>query len=329
MWGWTESLTGWSLEQKQFLQKCWRDSSSKTYKQAWKKWCDWARSNSVNNVRPEGADLARFLIDLHQVHGLAYSTILLYKSAVSTLCDPTLQNPLSSHILVRQVLKSISNSSIKSKTNKPPIWDTENLVRWLSVNIPDSDNLFQCSARAAILLLLCSGRRVHDLTLLSIGHSNYSFQNNCIIFWPKYGSKTDTVTNRQSGWRLKENTENRALDPLFWINRVISLSQSRRALCGADNLFLTTCGAPKAASRTVIAGWVKKVLLQAGIKASPGSIRSAVASKSWIQSCPLDEILARGNWRSENTFLKFYCREISESRHNRHTITNLFTPVSE
>ncbi|KOB77502.1 Uncharacterized protein OBRU01_00690 [Operophtera brumata] len=96
-----------------------------------------------------------------------------------------------------------------------------------------------------------------------------------------------------------------------------------------SNLFLTVCGTPKAASRTNIAGWVKKILLQAGIKASPGSVRPAVASKNWVQNCPLDEILARGNWRSENTFAKYYCREISSTMPtlSNQSITNLFTPI--
>ncbi|CAK1544863.1 unnamed protein product [Leptosia nina] len=47
-----------------------------------------------------------------------------------------------------------------------------------------------------------------------------------------------------------------------------------------------------------------------GIKASPGSLRSAVASKSSSKNCPLDEILSKENWRSLNTFARFYCKEV-------------------
>lgn len=189
--------------------------------------------------------------------------------------------------------------------------------------------MYECSARAAILLLLCSGRRVHDSTLLSIDEGNCVFTDNSVILWPKYGSKTDSVTNRQSGWRLFQNEEYQTLDPIFWIKKVISLSQSRRSICQHSNLFLTVCGTPKAASRTNIAGWVKKILLGAGIKASPGSVRPAVPSKNWVQNCPLDEILARGNWRSENTFAKYYCREISPTLPilSNQSIANLFTPI--
>ncbi|KOB69472.1 putative reverse transcriptase-7 [Operophtera brumata] len=85
-------------------------------------------------------------------------------------------------------------------------------------------------------------------------------------------------------WRLFQNEDYQTLDPIFWIKKLIALSQSRRSICLQSNLFLTVCGTPKAASRTNIAGWVKKILLQAGIKASPGSVRPAVASKNWVQN---------------------------------------------
>ncbi|KOB79390.1 Neuropeptide receptor A33 [Operophtera brumata] len=75
----------------------------------------------------------------------------------------------------------------------------------------------------------------------------------------------------------------------------------------------------KAASRTVIASWVKSALAEAGIIASPGSIRSAVASKNWADNVPVDEILSRGNWRSGNTFRQFY-----RPHRRMRTVTNCF-----
>ncbi|CAH0720969.1 unnamed protein product, partial [Brenthis ino] len=183
----------------------------------------------------------------------------------------------------------------------------------------------------AVLLLLCSGRRVHDLILLDIEDNNCLLKDESIIFWPKFGSKTDTVCNRQSGWRIYRNKDNQSLDPYFWIQKVIQLSQSRRAICKKTSLFLTICGQPKEASSTNIGNWVKKILCQAGIKASPGSCRPAVASKNWIQNCPLDDILARGNWRSGNTFLKYNCREIQSSSlpSSSKGVLQLFTPVPD
>lgn len=308
MWGWSESLVHWSQEQKDLLFSCWRKSSLKTYKPAWERWTTWSKGNSVNTFKPSGSELARFLIDLYQNHNLSYSTILVYKSAVSTLCDPNSDSRLSSHVLVKHALKAIRNKN--PKIDKAPIWDTDCLKIWLQNTPVNEKSLFECSKRAAILLLLCSGRRVHDLSLLSIDSDSFIVSENSITLWPKFGSKTDSGSNRQSGWKLLENKDSKALDPTLWLKKVIFLSAERRNICKSNNLFLTASGPPKAATPTVIANWVKKVLMDAGIKASPGSVRSAVASKNWVQDCPLEEILARGNWRSQNTFTKYYCRVI-------------------
>lgn len=328
MWGWTPRLKDWTPEQKQILKSGWRDSSLKTYNHAWRKWLKWCSENNINTpYKPEGSQLARFLIDLYQKQNLAYSTILVYKSAISTMCNPDFSERLSSHILVKKALTSISNQRPKPIA-KAPIWDVDELTKWLLKNNPDRDNLYQCSKRSAILLLLCSGRRVHDLTLLAVDEDHCTILEDTIVFWPKFGSKTDKSDVRQSGWRLTCNADQPAIDPVYWVKRVIELSASRRSQCKSDHLFITACGAPKPASRAVIAGWVKRLLEEAGIQASPGSTRSAVASKSWVSNCPLDDILARGNWRSQDTFKRYYCREIKPSQHQTNVVSAMFHPIA-
>lgn len=93
------------------------------------------------------------------------------------------------------------------------------------------------------------------------------------------------------------------------------------------NLFTTVRGVAKPASRTVISGWVKTIFKEAGISASPGSVRSAVASKNWFENIPLDEILARGNWQSAKTFKRFYKKEVIKSSDSQN-VSKLFFPVN-
>lgn len=323
MWGWDKTLTDWTSEQLSLLHHSWRDSTKRSYRAAWRRWCHWSNKHGVYFDSPTGSDLARFLSDLHQKEGLAYNTILFHRSVVATLSNPNNQN-LGSHPLVVRILKAISMQ--KPKSSKAPIWDIDELSSWLCNNFNSTFSLFECSRRTACLLLLCSGRRVHDLTLLSIHPDHFSLTDSQAIFWPLFGSKTDCHDYRQSGWKLLKNTDNNALDPIFWINSLISLSSERRGICNTNNLFLTVRGRPKAASRTVIANWVKSLLQEAGIKASAGSIRPAVASKSWVLNFSLDSILSRGNWRSNNTFSRFYRREVKSSREIP-VVSRLFQPV--
>lgn len=61
----------------------------------------------------------------------------------------------------------------------------------------------------------------------------------------------------------------------------------------------------------MIGGWIKTILKEAGLETSLGSIRSAVASKSWLENIPVQEILNRGNWKSANTFKRHYFKQVN------------------
>lgn len=248
MWGWSRNLTEWSDEQKNLLKSGWRDSTLKTYKSAWGRWCNWIKDNGVDMNCPTGSDLARYLSDLYQKEGLAYKTILLHKSVVSTMCNTESSGSLSNHSLVKQVLKAISLK--KPKLTKPPIWDLKQLTTYLSTVQVNKDSLYEVSRHTAALLLLCSGRRVHDLTLLNIDSNHMFSTDDSIVLWPMFGSKTDTTDYRQCGWKLLNNDTCEALNPIYWIKLLIRLSQERRG--NVNNLFVTLRGIPKAASRTII-----------------------------------------------------------------------------
>lgn len=322
---WDPFLAGWSDEQRSLLKASWRESTLKTYKPAWQRWISWSTEKGIDIYNPSGANLAQFLADLHQKVKLSLSTILVHKSVVSTFCNPNCENRLSSHTLVKQVLKSIALA--RPKSQKPPIWDVDDLVNYLSKKNPEPNSLYETSKCTAAILLLLSGRRVHDLTLLRISSEHYVTSEDSITLWPAFGSKTDNAQHQQSGWKLISNRDNKSLDPVHWICHLIRLSQDRRILAGSDHLFISTSGDPKPATRTIIGGWIKKLLQEAGIEATPGSFRSAVASKAWIENYPLEEILNRGNWKCANTLKKYYCREIAKSTRNSSSISSRFVPV--
>lgn len=323
MWGWSKSLVGWNDQQLNLLKSSWRSSTLKTYKVAWARWSKWSQKHKVNALDPSASQVAQFLSDLYLVENLSYNTILLHKSVVSTLTDPKISNKLSSDPIIQHVLKAIS---LKRPTpHKLPVWNIDTVVEYLR-NPKDDPNItnFIASSRTAMLLLLCSGRRVHDLTLLRVDSDHYKVDDTGITLWPAFGSKTDCSKVRQSGWRLLQS-ENKNLDPVFWIKQTVLMLKDRRDAAGCSNLFISTRGKPKAASRAIIAGWIKTLLTEAGINATPGSVRSAVASRNWLDNFPLDDILARGNWRSGNTFAKFYRREVLPAN-SVCSITNLFRP---
>lgn len=326
MWGWSQKIKTWDSNQISLLKSSWRPSTLQTYKTPWNRWLSWSKQHTVNPLHPEGSELAQFLADLHLKFKFSYSTILLHKSVVSTLCNADLSGKLSEDVFVRHILKSISLKNLKSP--KPPVWDINALTTFMSNYSVNSTNVFQTVRHTAALLSLCSGRRIHDLTLLSVDSEHCTIEDDYIVLWPQFGSKTDCREYRQSGWKLLVNTQNQNLNPVFWINKTISVLSERRGASGLSNLFITLRGSPSPASRTVIAGWFKSLLKAANITATPGSVRSAVASRNWIDNCPLDEILERGNWKSARTFQNYYRREVMGSfATNSAPISTLFHPV--
>lgn len=310
-WGWDSKVAHWSAKERDLLKQSWRESTLTTYKAPIKRWIAWCQVNNIDSRTPQGNDVARFLAKLYLEDHLAYRTILLHKSAVSTYSATSSDN-IAKNFFVHRVLKAIS--LVKPPEKKTVIWDTQLLFNWLKNN-PSTESLFDTARRTAIILLLASGRRIHDLTLLDLSKDNLltDDEKHEILLWPRFGSKTDSADNRQSGWLLKAHPEE-YLCPVKHIKKLIEATENRRTkVTGLTSLFISITGVIKPATQTIIGSWIKSILKDAGVDASPGSVRSAVASRSFLENRPIEEILRRGNWRSSQTFKKFYCRAVIRS----------------
>lgn len=323
---WWEQVTKeWSHKERQLIRSSWRASTLKTYKPAWNRWLIWCKNNSVQPRNPPPEMVARYIAHLFINEGLSPKTILVHKSAIVSFCGSSPNaDKINTNFLVKHTLKGISVA--KGITKKPPIWDPRLVTEWLRQNPLKEMNLFEVSRRTAIILLMASGRRVQDLTLLRMATESFIDNKESIILIPAFGAKTDTSTHQQSGWKLSAS-ENININPLFWLRKLIELSEPRRA--NLKELFITTTGEVKPASRAIIGGWIKSVLRDAKVEATPGSTRAAVASLNWLENYPIQDILSRGNWLSEQTFKKFYQRELPRRNYSQASLSSLFTPINE
>lgn len=306
--GWAAEVMDWNETERKVLQSAWRPSTLRTYKPAWESWLQWAKNEDISPSTPDPKDLARYLIHLHEVRKLAPRTVLVHKSVVATFTNPS-KDSLSNHPIVKKVIKAIMLKNPPSHSLST--WDVADFLKWVSGRNVEVSNLFQVSQHLATLLLLATGRRIHDLTLLHIDSDRCHITRDKIIIWPAFGSKTDNTKYRQSGWCLSKNDDLK-LDLCYWIPILVEATKLRR---GADstltNMFITTRGKVKAASKSIIAGWLRHTFKNANIKCSPGSFRSAVATNNWSKkNLNLDEVLRKGNWCSSSTFFKHYFKEI-------------------
>lgn len=304
--GWNRFINSWPEDSRNLLELSWRKSTLKTYGPAWSRWRTWSRLNNVTTDDPSPENIAEFICYLHKDVKLAARSIALHKSVVTTFSNPENSERLSSHPLVKRTLKAVFSSH--PPIAKPLSWEVGQLIEYLNQYDFDSNSLYQVSRHTAALLLM-SGRRVHDLTLLDISPHHYETYDDHLIFWPQFGSKTDSTTYRQSGWSINSYNSQK-LNAVFWVKKLITLGETRRAN-KITQLFITTRSKVKEASKTVISGWLRNLLEIADIKASPGSFRAAVNTDNWTnRNLNLDEVLDRGNWRSKDTFLKHYFKLI-------------------
>ncbi|KOB73347.1 putative transposon Ty3-I Gag-Pol polyprotein, partial [Operophtera brumata] len=187
---------------------------------------------------------------------------------------------------------AIGSLEVEKPKLRKNIWSLDMILDWVQRLNVTEDNLYQVTRHTALLILLHSGRRIHDLTLLKISPEQFQITENSVTFWLcdlLDLKQIQIITIKQDG--ILKETKQKILMPYF--------GSARQDLV---SLFITTRGIVRDASRAIIAGWIKSCFKEAGIGASPGSIRAAVATDQFsIQGRDLDEILQKGNWRSRQT----------------------------
>lgn len=86
------------------------------------------------------------------------------------------------------ILKAVSLA--RTIPPKVPIWDARILIKYLKDTSPNVNSLYDVYRRTATILLLCSSRRVHGLTLLRSDSQHYIDNRDSITLHPMFGSKT-------------------------------------------------------------------------------------------------------------------------------------------
>uniref|UniRef100_A0A8D8UBZ9 Uncharacterized protein n=1 Tax=Cacopsylla melanoneura TaxID=428564 RepID=A0A8D8UBZ9_9HEMI len=164
----------------------------------------------------------------------------LVSSTLGRWTDPSISSTLSSDPVILKTLKGIQ--ALRPRQEGRRIWDVDQLRQWIYRNPPSLSNFLEISRHVATLLLLVSGRRVHDLTLLLVTEDRLQRIPPDRVFWPAFDSKTDSNSRSQSGWRLSPNTSEPLWNIVHWIDQLSAL-------------FISTRGSVKPASRAIIVNW--------------------------------------------------------------------------
>lgn len=156
---------------------------------------------------------------------------------------------------------------------------------------------------------------MHDLTLLKISVNHNTNVGDHVTLCPAFGLKKDGLTYyRQLGWKLLKRNNNN-ICPVFWLRKVIKLGGPRRTAACGSSLFT--------------GNWIKTVLRDAGNCSVSWvcALGRRVASLNWYEIFPIEDILSRGNWRSKNTFARYYGKQILGRNPTQNNLSVNLVPI--
>ena len=146
------------------------------------------------------------------------------------------------------------------------------------------------------------------MTLLRISPDHLQVNPSCILLQPAVGSKTDRQGHLAPAFRITEYTPDKSICPFNCLRNYLERSAEIRR--EDEQLFISPFKPHKAVRKATLARWIASVLIEAGINATPGSIRATSASHARAAGVSIKTIMESADWSRASTFANFYSKTI-------------------
>ena len=257
----------------------------------------------VDPLAPTPQQFIDFLAHFYATVGLAVGSVLNIKSGVLNFLSN--RSEIVSCHQFKLFLQGLSKCP--KATKDAFVWDVNKVIAFLTSVHLDLSSPYFVGRHLALLILLFGGRRVHDLTLLSIKPENMAFVGNSVSLQPVFGSKTDKLGKIQSPFLFQDG-------PVFQLSIPSLLrhylNATKRVRESNTSLFVRSQLPKGPASVQLLRSWIKSLLRDSGITATAGSTRSASASDALLRGLSIEDIMARGNWSSAGVLTRHYLKEV-------------------
>ena len=301
-----------------------RVSTCETYNSRLAGFFHWCESHGVEPRSAPVHHIADFLIALFD-KGRTISTIKGHRSAIAAIHSgfadgtcvstaPCLSNIMRALFLqrppVRKLLPSWSLPTVLEALSKAPFEPlAEASLRSLTI-------------KTVFLVAIASGQRRSALHALSSapGHIRWERTGVRLIPNPSYIAKNQTASSAPVEIFLQpisahsSITEDKVWCPVRALKYYWHRTQSKRS---GDQLFVITKEPFSPASRDTISKWIVAAIKAAGSEAlAPGMVphahdtRSVSTSWALFSGVSVEEIHRAAYWRSPNSFISFYLRDI-------------------
>lgn len=274
------------------------------YQTCFQKWWTFCGEQVLEPWDPQPITVVMFLQYIIDNSSVTYSTLNMYRSALSLIA----RKALGSDPLVTRFLKGVS-------ILRPPApryevtWDPQTVLQHLERPINELPGL---AHKLVTLLLLATGQRLQTIAAIKLSD---------IHLQPAFGVKV-TISSRLKNSR-PHKSQPCLLLPFFpqrpllcvatLISRYLTLTGPLRAP-DTEALFIL-CRAPyTAASRQTLSKWVSGTLRDSGVDDlfKPHSTRHASVSAAKRAGAPVDIILRAAGWsNASKVFATFYDRPLA------------------
>ena len=282
-------------------------STSKVYQQCWKEWAGWCAQQGVPNNAISASKLGNILVHLFQVC-LAWHTIGIHHSAISTFLEPHFLHKASNHPVISKLRHHFYLQCPPSCKCFDP-WDVECLLSLLeSWTSASSLTTFKLAWKTATLLALVTVKCCSDLTLLCIDNQHLFLQCHAAVFIFLSGGKTHHLGHLPPQIHIESHTSVN-LCHVFYLKAYLRCTEAFRTradgLC-VTSLFLDNNKQHRPICTETISSWERKVLCIVKAHISPGSLQGAAASADLVAGVSLVSILQVGDWARISTLARHY-----------------------
>lgn len=285
------------------VEQNWRRGTRQQYQTVWRSWCRWCASEHLDTATVSVKKLLDYLQHLKD-HGLAWRTLCVHRSGISSLLEPHKDKPVGQDRLVCRFLKGVFNIN-PPRVRVVPTWDVNQVLVLLASWHPAADiSLHSLAKKVAFLLALCSARRISDLVLFSVDQSLCFLGPSRIVLQAKFGSKTDRPSHVSPPFVLKSCDDVR-LCPVSYLKCYIERTVTLR---GTDQLFISSSPPHAPVKLNTLRRWITDVLEECGVHDSAGSTRANAATRAMLNGISLQRLMTAGDWSRRTTPLRHYMR---------------------
>ncbi|XP_056392974.1 uncharacterized protein LOC130285518 [Hyla sarda] len=291
-----------SQSARDLLALAWAPGTRSAYRSAWYLWVRWCDQRQVDPIQAPVPIIVNYMADAFEA-GKSYSSLNVYRSAISAYHCPVDSLPVGKHPLVCRLLRGV-------KFKRPPrpryqsTWDVSRVLDFFtSWDTNEALSLKFLSFKLTTLLCLVSIKRVSDVRALDVSRRQFSPEG------VRFSVVRRTKTGLQSVFYPSFPTH-----PQLCVVRCLQAYEARTATLRSlshTQLLLSYVKPHLPVSSATLARWVRSAMSMAGIDVSlfgAHSSRGAMATKVVTSGGSLADLLLAADWSSETTFRQFYFR---------------------